>query len=341
MTFKNLELEALTKNLLKDAGFSYQAFDLSRLSGGGNNQIYQINHPEKKLILKKYLSNSADLRSRLESEFNFIRAVHPITPGTTPAAYCKNDMHLLGLYEFIEGEKIIREDEVGEFFISQAASFISKINVRPTCASHHNLKDASEANYSIKAHIGGIDSRIAELAKIQNNNSQFKDLIYEIKHCWDNVKNQIVLDCNNNNISFDIELTQDDKVLSPSDFGFHNALLCESGNLVFIDFEYAGWDDPAKLVGDFFSQVAVPVNQEYIDIFFKEAFESLQNFEYHKTRALIMLNAYKIKWCAIVLNVFIDTHLSRRVFAKPNLDIEQLYSNQLKKAKKILRGITL
>jgi thiamine kinase-like enzyme len=340
MTLKNLELEALTKNLLKDAGFSNRAFDISRLSGGGNNQIYQINHPEKKLILKKYLSNSTDLRNRLESEFNFIRAVHPIAPKATPTAYCKNDTHLVGLYEFIEGQRIIREDEVRENFISQAASFIAKINARPTCTAQRNLKDASEANYSIRAHISRIDSRIVELAKIQNNNAQFKDLIYEIKHCWDKIKSQIILDCNNNNIPFDIELTQDDKVLSPSDFGFHNALLSESGNLVFIDFEYAGWDDPAKLVGDFFSQVAIPVDQKHIDTFIQEAFESFPNIEYHKIRSLIMLNAYKIKWCTIVLNVFIDTHLSRRIFANPNIDIEQLHSNQLKKANKILQGIT-
>ena len=38
-----------------------------------------------------------------------------------------------------------------------------------------------------------------------------------------------------------------------------NALLAASDKkLRFLDFEYAGWDDPAKLIGDFFCQPAIP-----------------------------------------------------------------------------------
>ena len=58
------------------------------------------------------------------------------------------------------------------------------------------------------------------------------------------------------------EIPLEDRCLSPSDFGFHNALQ-SAARLSFIDFEYAGWDDPAKLVCDFFCQPAVPVPQEY------------------------------------------------------------------------------
>lgn len=38
--------------------------------------------------------------------------------------------------------------------------------------------------------------------------------------------------------------------LSPSDFGFHNAVLGDDGRWRFIDFEYFGWDDPCKLLSD-------------------------------------------------------------------------------------------
>ena len=40
------------------------------------------------------------------------------------------------------------------------------------------------------------------------------------------------------------------RVLSPSDFGFHNALRRPDGTIVFVDFEYFGWDDPAKMMAD-------------------------------------------------------------------------------------------
>ena len=58
-----------------------------------------------------------------------------------------------------------------------------------------------------------------------------------------------------------------DRCVSPSDFGFHNALREPSGRLRFIDFEYAGWDDPAKLVCDFFCQPAVPAPAGAFDRF--------------------------------------------------------------------------
>ena len=53
-------------------------------------------------------------------------------------------------------------------------------------------------------------------------------------------------------------LDQQDRCLSPSDFGFHNAL-AQGETVRFIDFEYAGWDDPAKTVCDFFHHPGVPV----------------------------------------------------------------------------------
>ena len=41
------------------------------------------------------------------------------------------------------------------------------------------------------------------------------------------------------------------QILSPSDFGFHNAILQKNNKVCFVDFEYFGWDDPAKLINDF------------------------------------------------------------------------------------------
>jgi hypothetical protein len=40
------------------------------------------------------------------------------------------------------------------------------------------------------------------------------------------------------------------RCVSPSDFGFHNAIRTPQG-IKFFDFEFAGWDDPAKAVADF------------------------------------------------------------------------------------------
>src|SRR5947209_3697626 len=64
----------------------------------------------------------------------------------------------------------------------------------------------------------------------------------------------------------DRTLAQSERCISPSDFGFHNTIRSEDGRLRFFDFEYAGWDDPAKTVCDFFCQPAVPIPNEWLPV---------------------------------------------------------------------------
>ena len=67
------------------------------------------------------------------------------------------------------------------------------------------------------------------------------------------------------------KVAKEEKSLSPSDFGFHNMLIDKNGRLRFIDFEYAGWDDPAKIICDFFCQPKFPVPMNWMDSFIEEA----------------------------------------------------------------------
>ena len=65
------------------------------------------------------------------------------------------------------------------------------------------------------------------------------------------------------------------KIISPSDIGFHNVLK-NQGKVNFIDFEYAGWDDPRKLLSDLVlqPQYNIPINcyQTFVNLFKKNEF---------------------------------------------------------------------
>jgi hypothetical protein len=52
-------------------------------------------------------------------------------------------------------------------------------------------------------------------------------------------------------LPFDTPVEERWRSLCPPDFGFHNALRRASGELVFIDFDYFGWDDSVKVTCDF------------------------------------------------------------------------------------------
>ena len=65
------------------------------------------------------------------------------------------------------------------------------------------------------------------------------------------------------NVDKDYILPLKDRILSQSDVGFHN-IICKKNKLYFIDFEYAGWDDPGKLFCDLLIQPDHNVPLDYI-----------------------------------------------------------------------------
>jgi len=132
-------------------------------------------------------------------------------------------------------------------------------------------------------------------------------------------------------------LSQAQRCLSPSDFGFHNALRAEDGRLRFFDFEYAGWDDPAKLACDFFCQPQVPVAFGHRENFLNQLAHALELDSAFFDRVRWLAPGYQVKWCCIMLNDFIVSDRARRDFAKGTADGDQRRRIQLEKARRSLR----
>jgi hypothetical protein len=92
--------------------------------------------------------------------------------------------------------------------------------------------------------------------------------------------------------------------LSPSDFGFHNVIRRDDGSLCFLDFEHAGWDDPAKLVADFILQPEALLCSESAECFLESLGESEPFGRDIRQRVRETLAIQKCKWTVIILNVF-------------------------------------
>ena len=131
------------------------------------------------------------------------------------------------------------------------------------------------------------------------------------------------------------ELAESKRTLSPSDFGFHNALVTADSKLKFFDFEYAGWDDPAKLVCDFFCQPAVPAPPAAFDRFARAVAAGFADPEFHRRRAELLLPVYRVKWCCILLNEFLPVGGSRRAYSAA-ADPDARKAAQLAKARAAL-----
>lgn len=340
MNLKNTDPKKLAVYLVKKAGFNCQIQSIERIYQGGNNQLYKVFCNSNIFAMKVYYCKENETISRLESEYSFLEVANQITPNYVPKVYSKSNSNNAALFQFVKGKKISNPAEIKEKYILQAADFISKLN---SAHSKENsiLKNAAEACFSIDDHLCNIDHRILQLNQSKDNSSEYKDTLSRLNSKWEQVKNNCLKICELNHFSKNKALENYEKIISPSDFGFHNSIIDESDNAIFIDFEYAGWDDPAKLVGDFFAQISVPIPPKYLLTFVKSALDLQIASDPNFIRISALLNPYKIKWCCIALNVFLEKHLERRCFSNPNLDIQFLKSEQIKKSHILLESILL
>lgn len=343
-------LKQKASELLSEAGFSLPVGSISPCTRGGNNRTFILETPERRFLLKEYFRQPGDNRNRLQAEFSFLKYAQHVATGMVPEAYAKDDESGLALYEFVVGDAFTR-DGLTKDDVFQAAGFFVALNQNSDSSSRsrvghiardckEQLPNASESCFSINEHLSLVGDRVARLAQIPvaaSIDEQACSVVRELDQHWDMVRQGVITTAKEINLSLDEKLARENRCISPSDFGFHNALKRSDGAVCFLDFEYAGWDDPAKMVGDFFSQLAVPVPQEYYKQFIRTVMRPFPATNELEQRALLLKNVYQIKWCCIAMNVFFPTHLERRKFANPDLNVLDLKSNQLAKAQTLIQ----
>src|SRR3989344_2521095 len=292
---------------------------VQRMSGGKNSRVYKVQreNDNKPICVKFYVE-----QARAEKEFaalsflwdNGMRQIsQPLQKGSR-----------FVIIDFIDGKKI---EEITETEIKEAVMFLKKLFELKAKAQH--IPNAAEACFSIKGIIQNIESRRTKLNNIEKA-SQFL-------HDFDGVFAQVVQRCKEmcikQNISFETEISSSEKTLSPSDFGFHNALKRDN-KIIFLDFEYFGWDDPAKMIADFMLHPAMSLNKSQKDIFTAALQLPVPNLT---ERVKIVQPLFALKWFIIMLNEFLPNTI--RTFAVENLNKEQSQREQLDKANTLLQRI--
>jgi hypothetical protein len=327
-------------NRLSDGAGLGRARSLSRLAGGNNNQIYRIDlDAGAPLILKRYFSDPRDGRDRLATEWDFLDRAWLDGVRSIPQPLSYDTLAQAALYSFVPGRKL-GATELDARHIDAAADFIMAINARP----HPDLPPASEACFCIADHLESIGRRLLRLAALDpqapNVRQAERFVTAGLRPAWDAVQANLARETRTLGLDPHRRLTDAECCLSPSDFGFHNALANEADDLVFLDFEYAGRDDPAKLVVDFFCQPQIPVPSAFRDRFIARLTDGLQLDAAASARCRLLHDACRIKWVCIMLNDFLPVGSARRAFADGGAR-ETRCATQFEKAKAKLDEIGL
>jgi hypothetical protein len=323
-------------------------FQLVPLPGGANNRVYRLPQPDGDWVLKCYFRSPADLRDRFGAERAFYEWVWSRGIRRTPEPIAWNPKRRLGLLTFVPGGKL-RPDEVNARRIQEALDFLDELNASRHLPAAAAIPVAAEACFSIAEHLACIQRRVSRLGRIFPRDPVDHEaagfIRQELIPAWVTIRHSLKRAAAKSGLTLSQTLPQPCRCLSPSDFGFHNAIVAPDQHLRFFDFEYAGWDDPAKLVCDFFCQPEIPVGCEHWDGFVEQVSIRVKADAGMAQRARLLRPAYQIKWCCILLNEFVRREQARRRFSmgiglSANLKAAQLAKARLAltKAVELSRG---
>ncbi|MBX3745514.1 MAG: aminoglycoside phosphotransferase family protein [Verrucomicrobiae bacterium] len=323
--------------LLKSAGIDRNA-RWEVLTGGANNRVWRIEGPRSSWALKEYFSRSVGGRDRFESERAFYEWLRVRGIGNAPVPVGWDEENRLGLFEWVEGRRVAVED-VGEDLVRMAIRFVADVNRGRGEGGTGEIPHAAEACFRICEHVACIEDRVRRLERLEDGSELYCEagawIRETVRPAWEQTLNVLR---ENAGGEWDRSLTDWERCLSPSDFGFHNALLRADGRATFFDFEYAGWDDPAKLAVDFLWQPRVRVPRVHWNLWIRGLDEALGWKGALRRRAGWLWPAYRVKWCCIVMNEFLRSGRERRVFSTGGEGWEDRLRGQLEKARVLMAG---
>jgi len=297
---------------------------IARLNGGGNNRIYRVRTGSHTYALKDY--GIPDERRRLRHEFDALTFLWGRGERAVPAAVACDERAGAALYEWIDGVP----PTVSPGDVAEALDFVQRLYAARLDAGAAKLESAADAGLCIMHVWQQIDARVARLrACAEELRAYLDELAASLARERQRVRGRR---------DPEAELPPRLRTLSPSDFGFHNALR-RKGRLVFFDFEYFGWDDPVKLACDVALHPGIGLGTADR----KEWVAGTERIFGADPDFLARLDdcypTYALKWCTILLNEFRPEVWERRASARRELDRGAAKAAQFTKAQALLERV--
>lgn len=285
------------------------------MGGGANSRVFLLtDEGGQRLVAKLHHVEAGGESPRYHREKKFYGAAYAAAHGFIPEALHWDDARSVAFLQFVDGVPVT---DIDERDVRQAGAFVRLLQQ----ADRSRLEAASEAALQPGQHVEMVERRLALLQTIADAEAA-AFVAGELRPAWERVRARL-------------RPMESAAIVSPSDFGFHNALRRDEDLLCFFDFEHAGLDDPAKLVCDFFVRPGAGVSPGLVPAFCEAA--GLKHDV--KERAERLMDLYRIKWACIALNEFTAEGARRREFAGAGEPDRR--ASQLAKARALMREVSI
>ena len=290
------------------------------LGGGFNNKIFKIGSENGKgYILKWYFK---DDRNRLNREFSAFEYLRSLGETRLPVPLFKDENKGYAVYSFETGtvktgRELVKKD------LDNFLSFVFKIQDIKSTEIKQDFPNAVLSTRSTEQFSGVILEKVRKFEELIRDSSGESDVanfskktnvLERIYRQMDKIKN-----ANGNGFSEKLDLSL--MRLSPVDFGPHNAIFKDNGEICFIDFEYFGWDDPSKIVANFVThEGSWGLSNENVRYFINKYRGESKLPKDIADRVNIFIPLQALNWISILLWSFTPQKLESRKFADPNFD---------------------
>ena len=304
------------------------------VGGGRNSRVYRVEIGGKRFALKRYPSLADDPRDRLGTEVEALCLLAERELSNVPRVIAIDREHNFVLLSWLDGTPVT---SVGDSDIDQAAAFleiIHKMRRRAATAFHREAAEACLSGQELEAQIR---RRLATLhAQCGAESTLVTFLRNSFEPLLESLANNAKSEMKGAGLDFQATLPQEKRSLVPADFGFHNSLRRADGMLVFVDFEYFGWDDPVKLTADVLHHPGTPVGPSQRDRFRRAALDIYGEDASFGARLGALYPLFGLRWALILLNEFLPNRWRLRVAAGETESWVQAKTRQLSRARELV-----
>lgn len=319
--------------------------DVSPLGGGRNSQVFLLKPPGREpLVFKRYFVDPRDKRDRQGTEARALKFLEQSGVTQSPLLLTLDTDRQATMLSFVAGEKVT--SPTVEDMRLAAAFMVRLIELSGTEeAAGAGFNPASEAFFSASGVLDNIEMRLARFTEVGDECSLCKELTDyldgELRPAFERYREACEVKLSAAGMSMEEDIPEAWRILSPSDFGLHNAVRRPDGGLSFFDYEYFGWDDPSKTLADFCMHPGMNLPEEMQLRFLKIVLPELEKLGYQRARAEAMFPLFGIKWCCILLNEFVPREAARRSFAQTERTEghDRVLTTQLDKARSLLKSL--
>jgi Phosphotransferase enzyme family len=302
---------------------------------GGNNRVYQLVGDGQRALLKFYDTAEAGRQDRLVQEYAALEFLSGLGFAEVARPLAVDRARSCAVYEWIDG---VTPGPAGEADIDQMADFFARLQTVRDRQGASAIGPASAGCFSPKMVADQVKDRLSRLATAISSGTAVAAFVAgSLTPAADDAVERLRIGCSNAGIAFAERLRPEALALSPSDFGLHNALRRADGRLAFVDFEYFGWDDPAKAIADVMLHPGMSLTEELAHRYRARVEQALQASDpMLPLRLDLFFPAMVVLWCLILLNEFLPERWARRKLAGVSDEREIVQARQLHKAQQLL-----